>query len=133
MNKTLVTIYSAGTFGVEKIEATLVDFGTKPYAQYPSAPFVHYIPKGKRKPVGFIKGYNPYIVIVEGHNHIDPADAFTKPKVAESGLITRQSRFTCFDDRYKTEFDSTLTEYIKDKKVLMDVRHTVSTNQVNKA
>lgn len=130
MNKTLVTIYHSGMFGVQKIEGTLIECGTKPYAQYKSAPFVKFVPKGKRKPAGFVQGYNPYIVIVEGHGHISPDDAYTSPVDTGTGLTVRQSRYSCFDERYKTEFDKRLTDYIKDKKVLMDIRHTVSTNLV---
>lgn len=129
---TKVTIYSSGAFGVHKTEATIIDFGTKKYAQYDKAPFATYIPKGKRKPTGFVQGYNPYIVIIDGHGHIDPQDAYTKPKDIGSGMTSRMSRFSSFDERYKTEFDQALTDYIKDKKVLMDVRHTVNTNTINK-
>jgi len=129
--KKLVTIYHAGVFGIQKIEATLVEHGIRPYAQYTKAAFVKYIPKGKRKPTGFIVGYHPYIVIIDGHGHIDPQDALTKPNDIGNGMTTSMTRFASFDERYKTEFDANLTEYIQDKTVLMDVRHTVGTEVVN--
>lgn len=131
-NKNNVTIYISSAFGVSQIEASLMDFGTKPYAQYPNAPFVHFVRKGKRKPEGFVKTSEPYIVILEGHGHIKPEDAYTSPVNIGSGMTSTQSRYSCFDERYKTEFDPKLSEYIKDKKVLMDIRSTVQTNVINK-
>jgi hypothetical protein len=131
-NETNITIYqTAGFMGVQKYEGKLVDFGTKKYAQYDNAPFISYIPKGKRKAIGFIKTYQPYIVVIEGHNHLDTLDAFKAP-VITPGLIVKQSKYLSFDERYKTDFDGLLTEYIKDKKIIMDVRHTVNTNLINK-
>lgn len=134
-NQELVTMYYGGSFGVQKLECKLIDFGTKPYAQYKDAAFVRYVPKGKRKPCGFVMGYHPFILILEGVNHPNPDDAFGPAKITvyESGeVITKQTRYSSFDERYNTEFDSKIESYLKDQKVIMDIRHTVNTNIVNK-
>lgn len=127
----LFTVYTNGVFGVSKQEVKLLDFGTKKYAQYNNAVFVHFIKKGKRKPEGFVKGYKPYMLILEGINHPEPADAFG-PVQVKGDLETKMTRFSSFDDRYLTEFDEKISEYIKDKNILMDVRFTVNTNLIKK-
>lgn len=131
-NKKVVTLYMSGAFGVQKLEGSLVEFGTKPYAQYPKAPYVVLIPKGKRKPIGILKGYAPYMVLLEGVGHPDVFDPFG-PKKDSGNAITQTSRFSSFDERYKTEFDTVLNKVVSENPaaVLMDVRHTVRTNVVN--
>ena len=132
--KELVTVYTSSSFGISKFEGKLVDFGTTKYAQYNAAPFIKYVPKGKRNVRGFVKTYQPYIIIIKGVNHPEPADAFTAPKttVYEMGVVTsRMSRYSSFDERYKTEFDAKISEYLQSQTVLMDVRHTVSTCIIN--
>ena len=134
-NQNLVTIYVSGAFGVQKYQGSLVDFGTRKYAQYDSAAYYSYIPKGKRKPLGCIQGYHPYIVILEGVNHPAPADPFNAPVISnyDCGDVTcKKTRYGSFDDRYLTEFDSKIEEYLKNQNVLMDIRHTVNTNILNK-
>lgn len=134
-NQELVTMYYGGSFGVQKCECKLIDFGTKPYAQYKDAAYVKYVPKGKRKPCGFVLTSYPFLIIIEGVNHPNPADSFGPSKTThyDSGsVVTKETRFSSFDERYKTEFDSNFEEYLKDKTVIMDVRHTVRTNIINK-
>ncbi len=129
--KKLATIYSSGMFGVQKTEGVIIDFGTKAYAQYDNAPFVHFIKKGKRKPEGFIKGFQPYILILDGINHPDVDSPFGDV-VQGNGVTTNMTRYSSFDERYLTEFDAKIADYIKDKTILMDIRHTVNTNIINK-
>ncbi len=62
-----VTIYSKSSFGVNKFEGKILEFGQQPYAQYPNATFVKFIPKGKRKPYGFIEELWP---IFFGHKYL---------------------------------------------------------------
>ncbi len=123
-----VTIYSKSSFGVNKFEGKILEFGQQPYAQYPNATFVKFIPKGKRKPYGFIEGYNPYFVIIEGYNHPNTLDAFKQ--VSEE---VQASKYSCYDERYLTEFDEVLNKYIEENKctVLLDVRKTCNTNIIN--
>ncbi len=128
--KTLITIYQSTAFGVAKYEGTLVAIGAKKYAQYDNAPFIHFVPKGKRKPTGLIATSHPYLVVLEGHGHVSPADPFTTPSESSTGLMVSSSRYSSFDERYKTDFDPILNEVVKNSasSVLMDVRHTVNTN-----
>lgn len=122
------TIYYNSPFGVARIEAELVDFGTKKHAQYPNATYAHYIPKGKRKITGFINGFNPYMVILKGIDTPKPESAF-KPVVISGQVRTSQSKYSSYDVRYKTDFDLVLNQYIaaNPDSVLMDYRHTECT------
>jgi len=132
--KTPVTIYTAGVFGINQIEATLIETGKRDYAQYRNCPFVNFVPKGKRKAQGSLQTYHPYMIVVLGHDHPKPADCFGPTKVShyDSGSVeSRETRFASFDDRYKTEFDAKMTEYLKDQSVIVDIRHTAGTNVFN--
>lgn len=121
-----VTIYTSGEFfgSINKYEGKLVECGTKQYAQYDHAPYVFFIPKGKRKARGFVKGYQPWIVIVKGVGHPTPPDMFTAPRMSESGMMVKESRYSSFDDRYKTEFNPVIDQLIAEKPelVIMDIR-----------
>jgi hypothetical protein len=127
-----VSIYFSGVFGVSKIEGKVLDFGLRKYAQYEKAPFVNYIKKGKRKVEGFIKGYKPYLVILEGINTPSTQDPFTTPTINENGVTTKMSKFSSFDDRYILEFDEVLNEYIKNNpaSVIMDCRFSEKTELI---
>ena len=107
MKKHKVTIYTTGEFfgSVHKIEAYLIEHGRRPYAQYDQARFVVFVPRGKRKPRTILKGYKPYILIVEGWNAPEPPGMYGAPERSESGAIIRKSQYRSFDDRYKTDFD----------------------------
>lgn len=120
------TIYTTSEFmgNVIKIECTLLDSGFRKYAQYENAAFVRYIPKGKRNETGFLKGYRPYILILEGHGHPEPDDMFVDLGKSETGLNVRQSKYMSFDTRYKTDFDAVIDSILPEKTVLFDVRHT---------
>ncbi len=130
MENKLITIYSTSEFmgNVTKTEAKLIECGIRKYAQYDKAPFVAFIPKGKRKGFQYIKGYQPYLLVIEGHNHPDPDSMFKAPIVTDT-VTVRESKYLSFDDRYKTDFDSNIDAYLEDKKdiVLMDCRHTKNT------
>lgn len=125
--KKQVTIYSSGSFGISKIEGVITDFGFKDYAQYKNAPFINFIRKGKRKEEQMLKTYNPYLLVIDGYGHPDPGSCFEKPEIC-GDLIISKTTYSCFDDRYKTDFDQLINDYIKDKNVIIDIRHTVGTN-----
>ena len=69
----LVTIYASGYLGVRKHEGRLIEHGTRKYAQYNNAPYVHFIPKRKRRARAITGDYRPYIVVLKGHGHPDLA------------------------------------------------------------
>jgi hypothetical protein len=120
------TIYTTSEFmgNVFKIECTLKDFGFRKYAQYEKAAFVRYVPKGKRNEQGIIKGYHPYILILEGHGHPEPESMFVDLGKSSTGLSVSQSKYRSFDENYKTDFDKAIDPVLAEKTVLFDVRHT---------
>lgn len=95
------------------------------------------IPKGKRKPIGYIKGYKPFIVVLKGFNHPQPNSMFDKAIKQPSGLITSKSTYHSFDERYTncvghpegciTDFNEGFNTYLEANKdlILMDVRSKV--------
>lgn len=120
------TMYYTDGFGsISKMEIKLIECGTRQYAQYSAAPFVKYVQKGKRKPSGYIKGYEPYILILKGIGHPEPASMFDKVS-DKDGVSVSKSRYLSYDKRYKTDFDRVIDEYIKDNNVtvLFDHRST---------
>ncbi len=115
-----ITIYTTSNFmgNVVKYEGKLVDFGSEKYAQYNDSKYVTFIPKRKRKELKLRKSYNPYLVIVEGWNHIEPLD--TMESVSEN---VKRSKYKSFDERHRTDFNEVLNKYLNDKNILMDVRN----------
>lgn len=128
-----VTIYTSSTFGVLKLEGKIVDFGTKKYAQYDNAAYFHYVQKRKHNASGIIKGYKPYMIIIEGHNHVSPEDIF-KVVSQKENIVVSKTKYSSFDDRYLTEFDECFAAYSEQNKfnVLMDIRFTINSNIINK-
>lgn len=139
MSKQQVTIYTSTGMGITKMEGTIISIGRRPYAQYDQAPFVTFVPKGKRKPQGVIATAYPYLVVLAGHGHIDPPSPMVEQETNQIGIQVSKSRYALFDDRYKTDFDDILNEYLVTQffggspdVVLMDVRHTMAVNHVVK-
>ena len=106
MKKGKITIYSTGEFfgSVQKIEGYLVEHGTRKYAQYENAPFVRFIPKGKRKVCIIQKSYKPYLLILQGWANPEPEGMYKKEKEI-NGVIIKESRYQSCDDRYRSDFD----------------------------
>lgn len=127
-----ITIYSTSDFlgSVIKSEATLIETGRKDYAQYTAAPFIVYRPNRKR--TNYIKRATsyPYILVIEGHGHPEPAGMFGEAKTDENGTTIRQSLYRSFDDRYKTDFDAVINAYMNAKNIVpvVDIRETAKTN-----
>lgn len=140
MTKQQVTIYTSTGMGITKLEGTIISIGRRPYAQYDSAPFVTFVPRGKRKPQGLIATAYPYLVVLKGYGHVDPSSPMVEDNSVQTcELRVSRSRYAMFDDRYKTDLDDVLNEYLsvkflsgqnEDDLVLMDVRHTLPVNYV---
>lgn len=111
----LVTLYVTGGFGVSRIEGKLIEHGRKKHAQYDAAAYVHILPKGKRKPIGYITGYKPSFLILAGHGHPEPDTGFVEKDIGDTGMVCKASRYASFDPRYQSEFDAMIAAYLADK------------------
>lgn len=113
---------------VQRYEGTLIDQGCMKYAQYENAPFVAFIPKGKRNGIRIVKGYNPYILILKGWNHPAPEDMFGNLKgVYKYGVTIKESKYKSFDNGYKIDFNKVIDEYLSNNTgvLLADYREAV--------
>lgn len=113
-----VTIYTTSEFmgNVVKYEGKLVDYGTRKYAQYNTAPFVDFIPDGKRKTIRIQKTYKPYLLILLGSGYPEP-ETMCPP---EGGM----SKYSSHDDRWRNDFDETLSKLgsVKSLEIVADYR-----------
>ena len=128
--KEKITVYTTSEFmgNVQKYEGTLIDQGKMKYAQYDNAPFVSFVPKGKRNGCRIVKGYNPYILILKGWNHPTPEDMFENSLgEKKDGVTIKKSKYLSFDDGFKTDFNNVIDDYIvKNPAVLLaDYREAV--------
>jgi hypothetical protein len=121
-----VTIYTTSEFmgNVVKYEGFLVGHGRRRYAQYPDAPFVEFIPKGKRKPVRIQKAYNPYLIILAGWGGDNPEPEPMCPP--EGGM----SKYASFDIGWRNDFDVRLAWALEHRTIaiLADYRHNQMVN-----
>lgn len=115
------TMYLAGEFfgNINKIDVTDIKIKVKKYAQYEAALYVTFIPKGKRNPRTTILSYSPYILVLKGYNTPVPQSSM---KQISPGV--EQSVYSSFDDRWQSDFDKIVDEYIADhpQSVLFDAR-----------
>lgn len=121
---TNVTLYLAGGFGVNRIECRTLSVRVGRYAQYDVATHLTYVPKGKRKEVGTVLANNPWGLVVEGHGHLNPDSPFGSTVDRGDGVSSQCTRYSCFDSRYRTEFDASWMAYVaaKSPTVLRDFR-----------
>lgn len=115
------TMYLASEFlgNVIGIDITEIKIKVKKYAQYDKALHVTYIPKGKRNPRSTILTYSPYILVLKGYN--TPVPQSTMKPMAPG---VQQSIYSSFDDRWQSDFDKVVDDYIADHpdSVLFDAR-----------
>ena len=117
-----ITVYTTSEFmgTVQRYEGTLIEQG----AQYENAPFVSFIPKGKRNGVRIVK----YILILKGWNHPEPEDMFGNSLGRFSnGVMIKESKYSSFDDGYKIDFNNVIDKYIAENPALLlaDYREAV--------
>jgi hypothetical protein len=123
--KTPVTIFIGGTFGPTKYEGNLLEHGRRAYAQYPDAPFVKFVPKGKRNPRGWVEGFQPYCVVLSGHGlPVGPESWLDEMPESTSGMKCERSRYASCDSRYETDFNTRLNRYLAENpdKLIADYR-----------
>ncbi len=123
----LITAYFQGGMGmgIIRVEGRLKDIGTRKYAQYNGAAYLHMIPKRKRKVRGYLQTYNPYMLVLAGVGHPNPEDGFNIIK-DDGDVVVKQSKYMSFDPRWKEESDVQLDGYLENSEaiVLADYRHT---------
>ena len=112
MNREKITVYTISEFfgGVVTHRGYLIEHGRKKYAQYTSVPFVKFTPKGKRKPCTFIKGYEPYILIVAGWDTPESKGMFYNEGKTENGVTIKKAEYLAHDERYRTDFNVVIDE-----------------------
>lgn len=123
--KQKVTIYTNSMFGMRKAEGKLVDHGTRQWAQYANAPFVHFLPPRARRVREVSGDYKPYILVLAGWGHPDLTN--WKPAYrSESGCVVREGKYSMCDPRWNTDADAKLDAYIAESgsAVVADYRHT---------
>lgn len=123
-----VTVYRKSEFcgNIVKTEMKLIEFGIESYAQYDSCPFVVGVPKRKRSAYKMLESYNPYMIIVDGWNNIEPNGLYEggKDLGGAEGVTVTQAKYSSCSDGYAKDFDSIIDFLIADKsvKVLADYR-----------
>ena len=111
-----ITVFVIGEFGlgVHTYEGWLVEHGRHKWAQYDAAPFVTFVPVGKRNPRHWQGHYRPYCVVLRGHNlPIAPESPFEKVESGVEGVTVSRSKYTMFDDRWGTDFDTKLDAFLQ--------------------
>jgi hypothetical protein len=106
MEKQKITVYYTNEFfgSVTSVEGVLVEHGRQKYAQYDDAPFVVFVPKGKRKAIKILKSHNPYLLILNGWNNPKSEGLFAE-SITENGITIQKSKYQCYDKRYQTDFN----------------------------
>jgi hypothetical protein len=106
------TIYTTSDFmgNVTKTEVRKGEVRHCKHAQYDNAVEVKFVAKRQRKLRGFVKSHQPYVLILEGHNHPDPASMFGDADA--EGCATGRHR--SFDDGWVSDFESTINQHIED-------------------
>lgn len=127
-NKTKITVYTTSEFmgNVQRYEGYLIATGLMKYAQYDNAPFVSFIPKGKRNGVRIVRGYNPYVLVLNGWDRPEPDSMFGESR-HENGVTIKESRYQSFDDGYKIDFNNVIDKFLIDnpRVLLADYREAI--------
>lgn len=102
-----VTILTRGGLGnIVVTHAKLIEHGRRPYAQYKSAPYVHFVKKNGRRVLKAVFAYDPYLVILDGWQDIKSQEIFGKSYVSSTGAIVSEGKFSSCDSGWKEEFES---------------------------
>ena len=119
MNQRVTIYYQSGIGNIESVEAKLVSYGTKKWAQYSSAPYVEFIPKKARKVRKIQQSYKPSLLIVSGWGQPKPASLFGAP-VDGCGCVVSRGRYSSCDPRWREDFDALMAA--EDVLIIADYR-----------
>jgi hypothetical protein len=125
------TIYMQGSFGgsYRAIQVRKLSVSIQPYAQYPEAVWMEYVPKGKRKVRRSILSYKPTGLVAEGWT-CPPLPSYKTQSVTqyEQGtvtVITDEDNLTQFDPGHHQRFHDWLLKQQEEDalKVVADYRN----------
>jgi len=122
-NNEKVTIYKSSVFSVEKIEARLIEYGKKEYAQYPEACYVIYKQKRYKTNTGFTQGYEPFFVIVEGWGHKDYGNDGIELKEQGKGVKLIKTSKESYSKEIIDSFNKMFNPDIGKLNILYDCRY----------
>jgi hypothetical protein len=122
------TIYRRGDFfgviGKTEVRACEVERGS--YAQYKNSITVRFVKKGARKTLGFRETYEPYLLILAGHGHPDPAGMFDGGEADRRtpGVTSQKAKYSACSDGYADDFNAMIEKYLDEGggKILFDAR-----------
>jgi hypothetical protein len=101
---------------IQRIDCSVVNIEIKPYAQYPRAIHVRFLPNRKRKHrKTVIFGNTPFLIITEKENAIQPDSNYIED---ENGNLI--SKYHSFDKQIENDFFQSLDK--SQQKILFDAR-----------
>ena len=101
---TQATILVGGMFGYRQTQVLDLEVTIVEHAQYRSAVRYTYVERGKRKRVGFVEGYRPTLVVLDGWQTIELADP-----MKATGPTSSITRHASCSDAWDVEFAEALT------------------------
>ncbi len=122
--KEKATIYLCSAIGTEIIRAEgyLINTEFVDYAQYKNTPQVDFRFKGKRTTQRFIKGYNPFFLILKGWDTPKVEDSLYYNISEKGGIVTQTSKNLSHSDENYNIFNKFIEPLLKNHKVLFDYR-----------
>ena len=117
------TLYLAGLWGYDRVEASDVTWRFQKHVQFPNAARLEYTVRGKRKRQTAIVTTVP-VVVLDGWGHPAPPPMYGPPTTTGRDYTTQKSRRLSCDSEWQTEFDAFLYGYLQGSKarVLLDLR-----------
>ena len=124
MEKTKATLYLIGGMGgsVARREGYLVDNKLVDYAQYKQIPQIDFIFKGKRTTQRFVKGYNPFFLILKGWDTPNYSDDEGFNITKKEDVTISKSKYLSFDERYILDFNTFINPLLDKNIILADYR-----------
>ena len=125
--KQKATIYLTSGIGTEivRAEGYLINTEFVDYAQYKNTPQIDFIFKGKRTVMRFIKGYNPFFLVLDGWNTPKIPETLYYNISESNGMIVKSSlRLSHSEDNYNV-FNDYIKPLLKGCNILFDYRFMI--------
>ncbi len=111
------TIYRRSEFmgNIVRIEARSAEVECVQYAQYADAIEVRFVRKGARKLCGWVETDSPFLLILDGHGHPDPAGIHEGGSVAKlfGGVTMTGSKYSSHDAGWARDFEALIAPHIE--------------------